>query len=102
MAYQHPRLAVALGWKSNHQPGMCTSDGALTAWPTKPWPTEAEQAQIVAEYEAYLSSPLAKDDDLQRFLDSTGGKVARTIVGVLIDKGVCTMAEIQTKYRGIA
>ena len=102
MAYQHPRLAMALGWKFNHQPGMCTSEGALTAWPEKVWPTEAEQAQTVAEYEVYLTSAQAKHDVLQRALDSPSGHVLKAILGVLADKGICTMADIQAKYRGLS
>ena len=102
MAYQHPQLALAIGWKFNDQPGMRTSSGCLTGWPTEPWPTDAELAQYVTEYLDYKASTQAKDDDLQRFLDTAGGQVAKTIIGVLIDKGVCTMAELRTKYRSLA
>lgn len=99
MAYQHPRLAVALGWKFNHQQGMCTSDGALTAWPEKVWPTDDEQAQMVAEYETYVASAQAQHDVLQRALDSPSGQVVKALLGVLVDKGICTIADIQAKYR---
>lgn len=101
MAYRHPQLANALGWKFNHQHGIRTSDGWLTDWPTQPWPTEVELAQYVAEYETYLASAQSKDDELQTFLDSVGGKVAKAIAGVLIDKGICTMAELKAKYRSL-
>lgn len=101
MAYRSSKLGAAVGWKFNHQPGMCTSDGTLTDWPTLPWPTDLEQAQIVSDYEAYLVTNQAKDDALQVYLDSTGGKVAKAIIGVLVDKGVCTVAEVRAKYRSL-
>lgn len=43
----------------------------------------------------------AKDADLQAYLDSVGGKVAKTFATVLIQKGVCTMAELRTIYRAL-
>lgn len=61
MSFQHRTLARALGWKFNHQPGMETSDGMLTAWPTMPWPTDAQLAQWVADYEALPMDDPAKD-----------------------------------------
>ena len=100
MAYQSKFLASAIGWKFNHQPGMTTSDGCLTSFPGV-WPTEAEQAQIVTDYQTYVVSNQAKDDDLQAFLDSTGGKVVKAIALVLIEKGMCTLAEIRAKYRSL-
>ena len=103
MSYQDKRLGFALGWKYNHAPGIHTSNGSITEWPQilGARPTDGEQAQCVADYEAYLASAQAKDDTLQQFLDSTGGKVAKTIAGVLIDKGICTMAELRAKYRSL-
>ena len=103
MAYQHDRLAVALGWKFNHQGGIRTSDGWLTEWPAAlgVWPSDMQQAQWVAEYEAYLASAQCKDDELQTFLDSAGGKAVKAIALVLIDEGVCTLAELKAKYRSL-
>ena len=48
-------LGQALGWKHNHAEGITTRDGVLTEWPVALGtpPTEAEQAAIVAEYEAH-------------------------------------------------
>ena len=100
--FQHPKLAVAIGWKFNHQPGMSTSEGSLTKWPTELWPTNEELAQWVTEYEAYLASPQAKDDELQKFMDSAGGKVAKALAGMLMDKGICTIAELRAKYRSLS
>lgn len=52
-------LALALGWKYNNAPGICTADGILTAWPEAlgPAPDQTEQAAIIEEYEARLSVP---------------------------------------------
>ena len=61
MSYQHRLLAHAIGWKFNHQSGMTTTNGALTGWPTLPWPTDAELAHIVAEYDALPADDPAKD-----------------------------------------
>jgi len=103
MAYQHPTLALALGWKWNHAQGICTSEGWLTQWPVSlgAFPTDGQLAQWIAEYEAYLSSAQSKDDELQRYLDSVGGRVTKAIAGVLIDKGVCTMNDLRAKYRSM-
>ena len=101
MAYSHDLLAYAIGWKFNHQPGMSTSNGFLTDWPTEPWPTDQDLAGWVVEYEAYLASTQYQDDALQAFLESTGGKVAKAMVLVGIDKGLWTLAELRAKYRSL-
>ena len=103
MAYEHSRLAAAIGRKFNHEPGMSTSNGCLTQWPAilGTWPTDAQLAQWVAEYEAYLASAQCKDDELQVFLESIDGKVSKALAGMLIDKGICTMMELKQKYRSL-
>ena len=101
MSYRHPLLGQAIGWKFNHQEGMQTCNGALAGWPTEPWPTDDELAQIVTDYEAYRASTQATDDELQRFLDSAAGRVAKTVASVMVDKGICTMAELKAKYRSL-
>lgn len=101
MAYTHPKLAYAIGWKFNHQQGMETSGGGLTSWPTQPWPTDQELAGYVAEYEAYLASTQCKDDELANWMDSRDGKVIKAIVLVGQDKGLWTLAELRQKYRGL-
>lgn len=101
MAYQHPQLGVALGWKYNHLAGITTRDGRLTTWPLMPFLADSDQESAVTEYQAYLVSATAKDDDLTAFLASAGGKVAKAIVLVGVDKGVWTLAEIKAKYRSL-
>ena len=46
-------IASVIGWKFNHQSGMSTRDGVITAFPGG-IPTQAEQDLWTAEYEAYL------------------------------------------------
>lgn len=48
-------LGEALGWKYNHEPGICTSDGVITEWPQAalgPEPDSDAQQTIMAEYNA--------------------------------------------------
>ena len=101
MRFVHPQLAMAIGWKFNHQPGMETSGGGLTGWPTTPWPTDQELAGYVAQYETYLASPQSKDDELQQGLERGELKALKAVALVLIDKGICTLAELRTKYRSL-
>ena len=101
MSFVHPKLAYAIGWKFNHQPGMETSGGGLTDWPTKPWPTDEELAGYVAEYEAYLASTQCKDDELQQGLERGDWKVVKALALALIGNGACTLAEIRAKYRSL-
>ena len=58
MSYQHDLLGLALGWKYNHTPGICTRDNYLTQWPDRlgALPDESAQAQIVLEYQTYLTA----------------------------------------------
>ncbi len=52
-------IAEVIGWKFNHQSGMSTSDGVITAFPGG-IPTQAEQDLWTAEYEAYLPTKALK------------------------------------------
>ena len=101
MPYHHSKLAYAIGWKFNHQPGMETSGGGLTAWPMQPWPTDQELAGYVAEYETYLASTQCKDDEFQRGFDRGDGKALKALALVLIANGACTLAELKAKYRSL-
>lgn len=40
-----------------------------------------------------------RDNELQLFLDSAGGKVVKSIVRLGIDKGLWTLDEVKLKYR---
>ena len=46
-------IGEVIGWKFNHQSGMSTREGVITAFPGG-IPTQAEQDLWTAEYEAYL------------------------------------------------
>ncbi|MGG7581042.1 hypothetical protein [Rhizobium sp. Nf11,1] len=68
-------LGMALGWKFNNAPGILTVDGVLTGWPEAlgDIPTEEEQEEILAEYEAFLSAPTIADYQtaIQEMVDET-------------------------------
>tara|TARA_R110000823_G_scaffold7042_1_gene26074 strand:- start:1294 stop:1578 length:285 start_codon:yes stop_codon:yes gene_type:complete len=50
-------LGSALGWKYNHESGICTVNGSITAWPNSlgTVPTDAEQDGIITEYTAWAA-----------------------------------------------
>lgn len=103
MTYHHDLLAMALEWKFRGTQGISTCNGWLTSWPSAlgTWPSDAQQATWVAEYEAYLDSAQCKDDELQTFLNSAGGKAVKALALVGIDKGVWTLADLKAKYRSL-
>lgn len=97
-------ISNVIGWKFNHQPGMAckTIDGVVTVVEFPGGiPTQAEQDAWTAEYLAYKGSVAEKDDDLQAFLDSTAGKVMKSLFLVGVDKGLWTLADVRAKYRGL-
>jgi len=65
--------------------------------------------QIEADYQAVQTewfgrppkTDAEKDTDLQAFLDSAGGKALKALATVVIQKNVCTLAEIKTAYRAL-
>ena len=48
-------IGTVIGWKHNHQAGMCTVDGVITEFPGG-IPSQAEQDTWTAEYEAYVAA----------------------------------------------
>ena len=44
-----------IGWKFNHQEGMCTRDGVITEFPNG-IPSQADQDKWTKEYEEYISA----------------------------------------------
>jgi len=46
-------MAAVIGWKFDHQPGMCTKDGVITEFPGG-IPSQADQDAWTAEYEAQI------------------------------------------------
>lgn len=87
MAYQHPLLGAALGWKFNHQEHMMTRSGTLTEWPTKDIPADEELAQWVAEYQALPVDSPVKDihaDRLKRVRAATTIADLKSIIEELI------------------
>ena len=53
-------IGEVIGWKFNHQQGMSTREGVITAFPGG-IPTQAEQDLWTAEYEAYLPTKAWKE-----------------------------------------
>lgn len=101
MAYQHRKLAYALGWQFDHMPGICTSEECLTKWPESlgAWPTDAQLEAWVVEYETYLASAQSKNDALDEVL--AANPVLNAIVQVGISNGTWTLAALKTKYRSL-
>ena len=48
-------IANVIGWKHNHQAGMCTEEGVITDFPGG-IPSQADQDTWTTEYEAYVSA----------------------------------------------
>lgn len=48
-------IGAVIGWKFDHQPGMSTRDGVITAFPGG-IPSKADQDKWTKEYEAYVSA----------------------------------------------
>lgn len=65
-------------------------------WQTAPMdPAVCWRAKTAGE------STTEKNEELQAFLDTAGGKALKSLVTVLIQKSVLTLAEIRTVYRGL-
>ena len=47
-------IANVIGWKHNHQAGMCTEEGVITDFPGG-IPSQADQDTWTTEYEAYVA-----------------------------------------------
>ena len=64
-------LSEVLGWKFNHEPGIRTRDGVLTAWPSSlgDEPTQAQIDQWTAEYEAGKTDADV-DAEMDSFMDT--------------------------------
>ena len=48
-------IASVIGWKHNHQSGMCTADGVITEFPGG-IPSDSDQATWTTEYEAHVAA----------------------------------------------
>ena len=54
-------IGAVIGWKHNHQAGMSTSDGKITAFPGG-IPSQAVQNTWTAEYDDHLAATQYKTD----------------------------------------
>jgi|TARA_B110000438_G_scaffold223964_1_gene217671 hypothetical protein len=48
-------IGAVIGWKHNHQAGMCTADGVITEFPGG-IPSQSDQDTWTTEYEAHLAA----------------------------------------------
>ena len=53
-------IGTVISWKFNHQPGMCTKNGVITAFPGG-IPSQADQDKWTKEYEDYMVSIAYKE-----------------------------------------
>ena len=53
-------IGTVIGWKFNHQEGMCTRDGVITKFPNG-IPSQADQDKWTKEYEEYVSANAYKE-----------------------------------------
>ena len=53
-------IGIVIGWKFNHQEGMCTRDGVITKFPNG-IPSQADQDKWTKEYEDYVLANAYKD-----------------------------------------
>ena len=53
-------IGEVIGWKFNHQEGMCTKDGIITEFPSG-IPSQADQDTWTAEYEDYIAANAYKE-----------------------------------------
>ena len=53
-------IGMVISWKFNHQPGMCTKNGVITAFPGG-IPSQADQDKWTKEYEDYMVSIAYKE-----------------------------------------
>jgi len=61
-------IGTVIGWKHNHQPGMCTREGVITEFPGG-IPSQSDQDKWAVEYEAQIPTmewkkKMAESDDL--------------------------------------
>jgi hypothetical protein len=57
-------IGMVIGWKFNHQQGMATEDGVITAFPGG-IPSQSDQNTWTAEYEAWLvANPMKSEAEL--------------------------------------
>ena len=59
-------ISAVIGWKFNHQEGMCTRDGVITEFPNG-IPSQADQDKWTKEYEDHLASTQYQRDRLEEY-----------------------------------
>ncbi len=60
-------IGTVIGWKFNHQAGMSTKDGVITAFPGGIIPSQADQSAWTVEYEAHVQANAYKSERLAEY-----------------------------------
>lgn len=63
------------------------------------WQTDPMNAAVCWRLKTQAEQNAERDNELQAFFDSAGGKAVKAIALVGIDKGLWTLAELRAKYR---
>ena len=88
-------IATVIGWKFNHQAGMSTVNGVITAFPGG-IPDQATQDTWTAEYEAYLPTK-----EWQESMDENDNVLPRWAEDLIDQQGIVGLAQATVdKYNG--
>ena len=60
-------IGTIIGWKFNHQAGMSTKAGKITAFPGGIIPSQVDQSAWTAEYEAHVQANAYKSERLAEY-----------------------------------
>lgn len=65
------------------------------------WQTNPMDPAVCWRLKTAAEMNTERDGELQVYLDSVGGRVAKANMQLLIEKGVYTLAELRAKYRAL-
>jgi len=77
-------IGAVIGWKHNHQPGMCTRNGVITEFPGG-IPSQADQDKWTAEY--LIQFPEGYDE-WKESIQATDAGMPRYLEDLITDKFV--------------
>ena len=91
-------IGAVIGWKFNHQEGMCTRDGVITEFPDG-IPSQSDQDKWTKEYEEYVSANAYKEKRKEEYppiVDYLDGIVKGD--QAQIDKYIADCLAVKEKY----
>lgn len=65
------------------------------------WATAPMNPSVCWRLKTQAEQDAEKNNELQEFLDSAGGKALKSVALTGIDKGLWTLAELKAKYRSL-